>query len=78
MNRIMSRCSFPVASYAPSATSILSGVQVQVTKPAITMMAGMDAQVGAAGRVNVGAGAWCVGMVVASLGLGATLVVGML
>jgi hypothetical protein len=69
----MSKCSFPIKMFSPSATSILSGLQVEATQPAITMMAGMDEQRGAVGRLEVATSSWCVGMVVANLGLGVAL-----
>lgn len=86
IDRIMSQCSFPATSFAPSATSILEGVTVQATKPAVTMtgstspsgtaMSGMS--MGSAGRVEVFASTWSVGMIMVSLGLGLGLVAGVL
>jgi hypothetical protein len=78
LNRIMSRCSFAMASYAPSATSLLAGVQVQATKPATTMTAGADAQSGAAKRIEVGAHTIVGRVLLASLCLGAAVIVDML
>ncbi|KAF2676011.1 hypothetical protein K458DRAFT_323138 [Lentithecium fluviatile CBS 122367] len=78
INRIMSQCSFTSTTYAPSATSLLSDVQVQATQPAITMMAGMDSQMGVAGRVEATPGVWAMGMVLGSLGLGGGLLAGIL
>ncbi|SPJ73981.1 uncharacterized protein FTOL_03711 [Fusarium torulosum] len=37
VDKIMSQCSFTSTSYVPSATAIVSGVQVQATKPATTV-----------------------------------------
>jgi hypothetical protein len=84
VDRIMSQCSFSTTSYAPSATSILQGVTVQATGSAAsttatttgTGMASME--MGAAGRLEVAVGAWSLGMVLASLGLGGGLLFGML
>lgn len=74
IDRIMSQCKFPTTSYAPSATSLVQGVQVQATQPAFTVTASGDA----AGRLEVATSIWALGMVIASMGLGAGMLFGML
>ncbi|KAI3572380.1 hypothetical protein IWW34DRAFT_231960 [Fusarium oxysporum f. sp. albedinis] len=37
VDKIMSQCSFTSASYAPSATALVSGISVEATKPATTL-----------------------------------------
>ncbi|KAM5372468.1 hypothetical protein ACJZ2D_007506 [Fusarium nematophilum] len=37
VDKIMSQCSFTSASYAPSATAIVSGISAEATKPATTL-----------------------------------------
>ena len=85
----MSACAFSSTSYAPSATTILAEVSVQATKPVLTTTTTAAATSSmppnqavawpdAAGRVEVFTSLWSVGMVMASIGLGAGLLVGML
>jgi len=89
---LMSGCKFPTQSYSPSATTAVAAIKVEATKPIMTMtmwnntnsatnstnstMGGMS--MGAAGRLEVGAGFFGVGMIMTSLGLGAGLVLGSL
>ncbi|KAF2659592.1 hypothetical protein K491DRAFT_675562 [Lophiostoma macrostomum CBS 122681] len=84
VDALMSQCSFSSTSYAPSATSVLEGVSVQATMSMTsstgtatgTGMANM--QMGAGGRLEATVGAWSVGMMLASFGLGCGLLFGSL
>jgi hypothetical protein len=87
---LMSGCKFPTQSYSPSATTAVAAIKVEATKPVMTMtmwnntdtatngtdstMSGMS--MGAAGRLEVGAGFFSAGMIMALLGLGCELVLG--
>ncbi|KAF2635507.1 hypothetical protein P280DRAFT_473779 [Massarina eburnea CBS 473.64] len=77
IDRVLVQCKFPSTSYAPSATSLVEGVQVQATAPVWTITAGEIGK-SAAGRVEVAMGFWGIGVVSAGVGLGAGLVMGML
>ncbi|KAF2122157.1 hypothetical protein BDV96DRAFT_139432 [Lophiotrema nucula] len=77
VDMLMTDCAFPTTSYGPSATSILAGISVQATAPGTTASSTGMAK-GSAGRVEVAAGVWGLGMLMGGIGLGAGLVAGIL
>ncbi|KAH7231978.1 hypothetical protein B0J15DRAFT_197282 [Fusarium solani] len=58
VDKIMSQCSFTSTSYVPSATAMVSAIQVQATKPATTWTSGSTSTAGASSSAeSAGSGA---------------------